>query len=70
MTVEAQTSAPPLIDGPDAAPATVLLVLRAGAPMDSPFMAAIAGGLADSGWRVALFEFPYSPDGRDGWPAC
>jgi len=27
--------------------------------MDSPFMAAIAGGLADSGWRVALFEFPY-----------
>lgn len=27
--------------------------------MDSPFMAAIAGGLAERGWRVARFEFPY-----------
>ena len=27
--------------------------------MDSPFMAAIAGGLAASGWRVVRFEFPY-----------
>ncbi len=27
--------------------------------MDSPFMAAIAGGLAQRGWRVVRFEFPY-----------
>jgi predicted alpha/beta-hydrolase family hydrolase len=27
--------------------------------MDSPFMAAIAGGLAQQGWRVVRFEFPY-----------
>ncbi|MCP9800101.1 alpha/beta family hydrolase [Synechococcus sp. RedBA-s] len=51
--------APRLIDGPDVAPATVLLAHGAGAPMDSPFMAAIAGGLAESGWRVVRFEFPY-----------
>jgi predicted alpha/beta-hydrolase family hydrolase len=48
-----------LIDGPDAAPATVLLAHGAGAPMDSPFMAAIATGLAQQGWRVVRFEFPY-----------
>ncbi len=59
MTAEAPTSAPRLIDGPDAAPATVLLAHGAGAPMDSPFMAAIASGLAESGWRVVRFEFPY-----------
>ncbi len=27
--------------------------------MDSPFMEAIASGLAESGWRVVRFEFPY-----------
>jgi len=59
MTVEAPTTAPRLIDGPEAAPATVLLAHGAGAPMDSPFMAAIASGLAESGWRVVRFEFPY-----------
>ena len=50
---------PRLIDGPDAAPATLLLAHGAGAPMDSPFMAAIASGLAESGWRVVRFEFAY-----------
>jgi len=59
MTAEAPTPAPRLIDGPDAAPATVLLAHGAGAPMDSPFMAAIAGGLAQQGWRVVRFEFAY-----------
>ena len=59
MTAEAPNSAPRLIDGPDAAPATVLLAHGAGAPMDSPFMAAIATGLAQQGWRVVRFEFPY-----------
>jgi len=27
--------------------------------MDSPFMAALASGLAGTGWRVVRFEFPY-----------
>lgn len=48
-----------LFDGPDNAPATVLLAHGAGAPMDSPFMTAIAAGLATRGWRVLRFEFPY-----------
>lgn len=61
-----------LIDGPANAPATVLLAHGAGAPMDSPFMAAIAGGLACLGWRVVRFEFPYMArarvTGRRGGP--
>ena len=48
-----------LIDGPATAPATVVLAHGAGAPMDSPFLAAIASGLAERGWRVVRFEFPY-----------
>lgn len=59
MTTEAPASAPRLIDGPDESPATMLLAHGAGAPMDSPFMAAIAGGLAETGWRVVRFEFAY-----------
>ena len=50
---------PRLVDGPDTAPATVLLAHGAGAPMDSPFMAAMASGLADQSWRVVRFEFAY-----------
>ena len=41
-----------LVDGPTDAKATLLLAHGASAPMDSPFMAAIAGGLAQRGWRV------------------
>jgi predicted alpha/beta-hydrolase family hydrolase len=48
-----------LIDGADAALATLLLAHGAGAAMDSPFMAAIASGLAQQGWRVVRFEFAY-----------
>jgi predicted alpha/beta-hydrolase family hydrolase len=50
---------PRLFDGPDNAPATVVLAHGAGAPMDSPFMAAIAAGLGERDWRVLRFEFPY-----------
>jgi predicted alpha/beta-hydrolase family hydrolase len=50
---------PRLIDGPATAPATLVLAHGAGGPMDSPFMAAIATGLAKRGWRVVRFEFPY-----------
>ncbi len=48
-----------LVDGPAAAQATLLLAHGAGAPMDSPFMEAMAQGLAGRGWRVVRFEFPY-----------
>ncbi len=37
--------APRLLDGPG--------------PMDSPFLAAIAAGLAAASWRVVRFEFAY-----------
>lgn len=54
-----QDAAPRMIDGPQEAAATVVLAHGAGAPMDSPFMAAMAKGLAANGWRVVRFEFPY-----------
>lgn len=50
---------PRLIHGPATATATLLLAHGAGAPMDSPFMEAMAAGLAQRGWRVVRFEFPY-----------
>lgn len=48
-----------LIDGPGDAPATVVLAHGAGAMMDTPFMDAMASGLAAAGLRVVRFEFPY-----------
>jgi uncharacterized protein len=38
---------------------TLVLAHGAGGPMDSPFMATIAEGVAKAGIRVARFEFPY-----------
>jgi len=61
-----------LFDGPADAPLTVALAHGAGAPMDSPFMAFFAEGLAARGLRVARFEFPYMAarriDGRKRGP--
>jgi hypothetical protein len=54
-----------LIDGPDSAPATVVLAHGAGAPMDSPFMNTVAEGLAARGLRVVRFEFPYMAQRRE-----
>lgn len=48
-----------LFDGPGEASLTIALAHGAGAPMDSPFMAFFASGLAELGFRVARFEFPY-----------
>jgi len=48
-----------LFDGDDSAKLTIVLAHGAGAPMDSPFMTEMAENLADLGWRVARFEFPY-----------
>jgi predicted alpha/beta-hydrolase family hydrolase len=48
-----------LVDGPSTASLTLVLAHGAGAPMDSPFMATIAQGLADRDLRVVRFEFIY-----------
>ena len=53
-----------LIDGPPSANRTIILAHGAGAPMGSPFMNTIAKGLADAGFRVARFEFPYMRERR------
>lgn len=51
---------PPLVfDGPAVAERTIALAHGAGAAMDSPFLTYFARGLADQGFRVARFEFPY-----------
>jgi predicted alpha/beta-hydrolase family hydrolase len=47
------------VGGPADAPAVLILAHGAGQPMDSPFMAAIAGDLAAAGIRVVRFNFPY-----------
>jgi len=54
-----------LFDGPPGGP-TLVLAHGAGAPMDSPFLAAMAAGLAERGLRVARFEFPYMAARREG----
>ncbi|HYX24395.1 MAG TPA: alpha/beta family hydrolase [Thermoanaerobaculia bacterium] len=46
-----------LLDGPKGP--TIVLAHGAGAAMDSPFMDAVAAGLAEGGLRVARFELPY-----------
>jgi predicted alpha/beta-hydrolase family hydrolase len=54
-----------LVDGPSRAPLTLVLAHGAGAPMDSPFMSAVAAGVAKQGLRVLRFEFPYMRARRD-----
>ena len=53
-----------IVDGPDCAPATLILAHGAGAGMDTEFMNAFADGLADHGFRVVRFEFPYMAERR------
>lgn len=61
-----------LFDGPTDAALTVVLAHGAGAPMNTPFLNAVARGLAADGVRVARFEFPYmrarKETGRRGAP--
>ena len=54
-----------LTNGPDQAALTLALAHGAGAPMDSPFMVAIAEGVAAAGFRVIRFEFPYMAEQRN-----
>ncbi len=55
-----------LFDGPEGSAHRLVLAHGAGAPMDSPFMAAFAAGLGGRGIRVARFEFPYMRGRRGG----
>ena len=52
------------VDGPAAARATIVLAHGAGAGMDHPFLATVARGLADHGFRVVRFDFPYRTAGK------
>ena len=55
-----------LWDGPERAPLTVALAHGSGAPMDTEFMNFIAKGLAELGYRVVRFEFPFMANRRTG----
>lgn len=55
-----------LYAGPPDARATLLFTHGAGAPMDTPWMDAIADGLAAQGIRTARFEFAYMAARRQG----
>ena len=55
-----------LFDGPEDARVTLLLAHGAGAPMDSASMTATARALAETGLRVARFEFGYMAARRFG----
>ena len=48
-----------IFNGPAQAARTIALAHGAGVGMDAPFMEAFAVGLAERGFRVARFEFPY-----------
>jgi predicted alpha/beta-hydrolase family hydrolase len=48
-----------LLNGSARAKTIIILAHGAGAAMDTPFMEFFAEGLADHGFRVARFEFPY-----------
>ena len=53
-------------DGPDDAPARLLLAHGAGAGMDSAWLDDMAGRLGAAGIRVVRFEFPYMAKRRAG----
>lgn len=53
-----------LIDGKRNATCSVILAHGAGAAMDTEFMNVIAAGLAEQGYRVVRFEFPYMAQRR------
>jgi predicted alpha/beta-hydrolase family hydrolase len=53
-----------LFNGPARSKRILVLAHGAGAPMDTPFMTAMAEGLAGEGLRVARFEFPYMAERR------
>lgn len=67
MTDTNDADGPPAlrVDGPAKAGLRFVLAHGAGQPMDSPFMEAIARGLAGAGFGVVRFEFPYMARRRE-----
>jgi len=55
-----------LWNGPSTAERTILLAHGAGAGLDTPFMNHFAERLAERGFRVGRFEFPYMAARRQG----
>jgi predicted alpha/beta-hydrolase family hydrolase len=53
-----------LVDGPDDAATTALLLHGAGTGKEHPFLAAVATGLAATGRRIVRIDFPYRAAGR------
>ncbi len=54
-----------LRNGPEESPYRLLLAHGAGAPMDTPFMNAIADAVAEAGISVVRFEFEYMARRRE-----
>lgn len=54
-----------LIDGLTTAPLTFAFTHGAGAPMDSDWMNTVTGQIAEAGYRVVRFEFPYMAERRE-----
>ncbi|MBO6521180.1 MAG: alpha/beta fold hydrolase [Rhodospirillales bacterium] len=54
-----------ITDGPKKAPLTLALAHGAGAPMDSDWMNMLAQAVAEKGFRVVRFEFPYMAERRE-----
>ncbi len=54
-----------LRNGPEESPLCLVLAHGAGAPMDTPFMNAIAEAVADAGIAVVRFEFEYMAKRRE-----
>ena len=68
MRIESAVSGqtPLMVNGAADARVTIVLAHGAGAPMDHPFMNAIAERVAGKELRVARFEFPYMAARRGG----
>jgi predicted alpha/beta-hydrolase family hydrolase len=68
MSMEAAHSSdtPMIVNGAKDARIMLILAHGAGAPMDHPFMNAIAEGIAGKEARVVRFEFPYMAARRSG----
>ncbi len=54
-----------LIDGPQSTPLTFAFTHGAGAPMDSDWMNTVTAEIAEGGYRVVRFEFPYMAERRE-----
>ena len=66
MEAPASSGVPMIVNGAKDARIVLILAHGAGAPMDHPFMNAIAEGVAGKDVRVVRFEFPYMAARRSG----